>query len=315
MVINFRSLVKLARYRQYKSHVGIMIRGTFFGPRPVRFTKVKRKFTERGRVAARLLVMATAVLLAVSPTGCAQVLAGAITAGQVLFLTEQTETALGRQAAEDFVRENPPVRIQAVQDELQRVGKIVAARSSRPDAAYAFTAVTGEAPNAFALPGGPIFVSAGLLKRMKDEAQLAGVLAHEVAHVAERHGLNRLREALVLQGIAIAALGNQPELLRRAAAIALDLFRKGRDRGSERDADLLGARWMAAAGYDPKAMIDTLGMFKSIGDVPGWLVWASDHPALDDRIRDVNAIIAQEGLKGGVRNAAQYQEVMAPLGN
>lgn len=261
----------------------------------------------------RLLVTVLALAGVAVEAGCAQLLAGAITAGQALFLTEQSEIALGRQAAEDFLEENPPIRSQAIQDELSAVGKAVAARSSRPGAAYTFTAVAGEAPNAFALPGGPIFVSAGLLTRLDDEAQLAGVLAHEVAHVAERHGFNRLREALVLQGIAVAALGNQPQLLRQAGAIALDLFKKGRDRESEREADLLGARWMSAAGYDPRAMLDTLAMFRSLGEVPGWLVWASDHPALSDRIRDVGALIDRERLPGTARNAAQYRQAIAAL--
>ncbi len=275
---------------------------------------MNRKFTDRSRAIGRSFVIAVALALGTASIGgCAQLLAGAVTAGQALFLTPQAETDIGREAAAEFLQQNPPLKNQAVQDVVQAVGRSVAARSSRPDAAYTFTAVEGEAPNAFALPGGPIFVSSGLLTRIKDEAQLAGILAHEVTHVAQRHGLNRLREALVLQGIAVAALGNQPELLRQAAAVALDLVIKGRDRASESEADAQGVRWMSQVAYDPTAMVDTLEMFKAMGEVPGWLVWAVDHPALGDRIRDIQAEIAHEGLKGTVRNAQRYQLIVAPL--
>ncbi|MBM3274579.1 MAG: M48 family metalloprotease [Candidatus Sericytochromatia bacterium] len=245
--------------------------------------------------------------------GCAQVLAGALTAGQALLLTPDQEVALGREAAAEYLGKNRAVAFTAVQDEVKRVGKAVAEKSSQPGRPYDFTAVATDDVNAFALPGGPIFVTSGLLARLGDEAQLAGVLAHEVAHVAERHGIARLREVLVLQGIAIAALGNQSELLQRAAGITLSLIVKGRDRGSEQEADVLGIRWMASAGYDPRAMVDTLKMFREIGDVPGFLVWASDHPALADRIALADQQIAAEGLLRGTRDADRYKKAMADV--
>ncbi|MBM3271450.1 MAG: M48 family metalloprotease, partial [Candidatus Sericytochromatia bacterium] len=178
---------------------------------------------------------------------------------------------------------------------------------------YTFTAITGSELNAFALPGGPVFITQGLLAKLQDEAQLAGILAHEVAHVSERHGINRLREALVLQGVAVAAVGDQPALLRQAAGIALDLIIKGRDRASEDEADILGLRWMRQAGYDPRAVIDTLQTLFELGDVPGFLVWASDHPALADRIAQARRVIAAESLAGGARNGDRYLRIMAPL--
>jgi predicted Zn-dependent protease len=267
-----------------------------------------RTCPSRRHIAVVLLVGTFAML-----AGCAQILAGALTAGQALLLSPEQEVALGKEAASEYLRENRAVASTAVQKEVRLVGEAVAARSARPGLSYEFTPIATDDVNAFALPGGPIFVTSGLLARLGDEAQLAGVLAHEVAHVAERHGIARLREALVLQGIAIAALGNQPELLQRAAGITLGFIVKGRDRGSEQEADVLGIRWMASASYDPRAMVDTLKMFREMGDVPGFLVWASDHPALADRIRLAEEQIGAEGLARGTRNADRYKKAMADL--
>ena len=287
--------------------------GTGSRPSPVKESKIMRKLSGQGRAKARPVVMAVVLLSIAVSAGCANFLAGALTAGQAFLITPETEEAIGREAAAEFLRENTALRHESVQEEVRLVGRTISAVSSRPDAAYTFTAVEGETPNAFALPGGPIFVTRPLLVRLTDEAQLAGVLAHEVAHVAHSHGIAQLRQALVLQGIAIATLGDQPDLLRRAAAIALDLVLKGRGRAHEAQADTFGTRWMAAAGYEPAGVVDMLVMFQQMGDVPGYLVWASDHPALADRIRDVEGLIAQEGLGPGKRNAERYQQSMAPL--
>ncbi|MBM3269211.1 MAG: M48 family metalloprotease [Candidatus Sericytochromatia bacterium] len=267
----------------------------------------------QGRVRLRAVLGGFVLVSAAVAAGCAQLLAGALTAGQALLLTPETEVAIGKQAAEEYLRGRSRIAIQAIQDEVTAVGMAVAARSTRPGAEYSFTAITGSEINAFALPGGPIFITQGLLAKLGDEAQLAGVLAHEVAHVAERHGINRLREALVLKGIAIAAIGDQPALLRQAAGIALDLILKGRDRASEDEADILGIRWMRQAGYDPRAVVDTLQTLAEVGDVPGFLVWASDHPALADRITQARRVITSENLAGGARNADKYLRVMAPI--
>ncbi len=269
----------------------------------------------RSRALLRSAVSGIAIVTLSVSAGCAQLLAGALTAGQALLLSPETEVAIGKEAAAEVLAESPKVASQAIQDEVSAIGRAVAARSTRPDAAYTFTAITAKELNAFALPGGPVFVTSALLAKLDDEAQLAGILAHEVAHVAERHGIARLRETLVLQGVAVAALGDQPALLRQAAGIALNLIIKGRDRASEEEADILGLRWMHAAGYEPRAAIDTLALLYSLGDVPGYLVWASDHPALADRIKQAGALIAAENLVGGARNAEKYRRIMAPIKN
>lgn len=255
-------------------------------------------------------------MLAVTP-GCAQVLLGGLVAGQALApITDEQEVAIGRSAAQEVLADpkTPASSHAQVASYVQQVGAKVAARSERPGLPYEFHVIVSDEPNAFALPGGQIFVTTAALEAMRNEAELAGVLAHEVTHVAHRHGIDQLRRAMLAQGIAIAALGSTPALAQQAGKIALDLVLKGYSRTAESESDEYGARFSSAAGYDPHGLatfLDTLR--QQLGDTPKAFEPLSDHPVISDRIRHLDAVIAEQHLTGTQVGAETFLAQTQPL--
>lgn len=242
-----------------------------------------------------------AAMVAVTP-GCAQILMGGLVAGQALApITDEQEVAIGRSAAEEVLRDpkTPAYTNAQVTSYVQGVGMRVAKRSQRPDLPYEFHVIASPELNAFALPGGQIFVTTAALKAMKSEAELAGVLAHEVTHVAQRHGIDQLRRAMLAQGVAIAALGSTPALAQQAGKIALDLVLKGYSRTAEDEADRFGAVYSSTAGYDPRGLSSFLNtLAQTLGDTPKAFEPLSDHPIISERVQRISQIIAEQHLSG-----------------
>lgn len=183
---------------------------------------------------------------------------------EFVLMSESQEIALGRSA-------NPRVLIQygryddvALQRYVQTVGEKLAAHSDRPGLVYRFTVVDSPEVNAFALPGGYIYITRGLLAYLENEAQLAAVLGHEIGHVTARHAVRQYTAATVtglVTGVASTALGAQgAQDLFGALGAALV---RGYGRDMELQADHLGARYLARAGYDPRAMIEVLALLEN----------------------------------------------------
>ncbi len=171
--------------------------------------------------------------------------------------SKQQDVQLGQQAAEQVRRQFQVVPNQELQDYIRRVGDRIA---SQPEARnsgfqFTFTLVSEQSINAFALPGGPAFVHTGLITAADNEAQLAGVLAHEISHVILRHGTNQASKANLLQIPALlAGAATGSNLLASLTNLVGSGFLLKFSRGAESEADAMGTRLMNQAGYNPIEM-------------------------------------------------------------
>jgi beta-barrel assembly-enhancing protease len=209
--------------------------------------------------------------------------------------SKQQDIDIGKQAAAE-VRD----RYQQVQDPQLRayinaVGERLAKTPTVSASGYpfSFTLLNYKEVNAFALPGGPTFVFTGLLKTADSEAEVAGVLAHELSHVVLRHGTHRMSKANVIKGPAeVIALLNSFTLLGQIANIGLGVTLNGiflkNSREDESEADALGTHIMAEAGYDPIAMARFFEKLEQQGG-PGVPEFLSDHPSPGNRVEAVQA--------------------------
>ncbi len=185
---------------------------------------------------------------------------------------------------------NPPL-----QKYITLVGASVASVSDRPDIPYYFSILNTEDPNAFAAPGGYIFVSRGLLRLVENEAQLAGVLGHEVAHVSEKHALETLQRGKTLQGVgklSSAAMGkNSSQFGKLIDEISDTLFTKGLDKGLEYDADRLGMEYADRMGYYPGGLKDFMRILAI--SKPTRSLFLSTHPSPRDRYAKMKILLGK----------------------
>lgn len=177
--------------------------------------------------------------------------------------SEQDEIALGKDVAANLVGAAPLVRDPALQTYVNKVGKWIALQTSRPGLPWHFGVLDTDSVNAFAAPGGYVFITRGMLLHMRDESELAGVLAHEISHVIEKHALNTMRkDALV--GMASDALSrNKPEYAKLVSA-STEIYARGLDKEDEFAADRLGVVLATRAGYDPYGLPSVLQTLASI---------------------------------------------------
>ncbi len=224
--------------------------------------------------------------------------------------TDSEEHYIGRSvAAEVFARYRPSTD-ETKMAYISRVGRVVALASDRPETfgGYRFQLLESDEVNAFAAPGGFIFITTATLALCEDEDMLACVLAHEVAHVVRKHGLNaiskaRLTEAFaVLTGEAAQILTDHQadELARTLSGTVADISRTlmetGYSRGSEEDADELAALYAARAGYDPQGLVRfLLAMERSASVARGGFF--KTHPKAEDRLDTVREAIEDGGLR------------------
>ena len=234
--------------------------------------------------------------------------------------SEEQDVELGRQSAQEITRQAPLLRDPEVVNYVKQVGARLAAKAPGYKFPYTFEVVATRDINAFALPGGFMFVNAGTLAAAKNEGELAGVMAHEIAHVALRHGTNQASKAYIAQaGLSViggivggddSSLGQVINTIGGVGANALFL-KFGRT--AETQADLTGARIMAEAGYDPR---DLAGFFQTLQAqekqrTPEIL---SDHPDPGNRIRAINEAYPSLPVSASpVRDSEQFQQAKARL--
>jgi len=209
--------------------------------------------------------------------------------GKVNFYSIEKEIALGKSFADEVARTSKMVRDPMISEYVNRIGQNLV-RNSDAKVPFTFQVVDNDAVNAFALPGGYIFVNTGLLTRAQTESEVAGVLAHEIAHVAARHGT---RQATRGQ---LANLGMIPLMIltggwtgfgiQQAAAFAIPVTFLAFSKGMESEADYLGVQYLYKAGYDPVAFVDFFEKLQTMEKTkPGALASVfRSHPLTDDRI-------------------------------
>ncbi|ACG71464.1 peptidase M48 Ste24p [Anaeromyxobacter sp. K] len=238
----------------------------------------------------------------------------------VLIPTEQ-EKQLGLQVKEQLETKEHVQYLEdpAVNAYVQGVtGKILAsAKKDRPDVDWSVKVINDpKTVNAFATPGGFLYVYSGLLLAADDTAEVAGVLGHEAGHVVARHSARQMVNAMGLETVMGIALGKNPN---GAAQLAAGLAGKGAllayGRADESEADEYGARYAAAAGYDPHGIATFFQKLeKGEGKQPGWTTYLSTHPATPDRIEKVDRYIAEHHLTGtGGRGGAELAKVKERL--
>jgi predicted Zn-dependent protease len=244
------------------------------------------------RAALRLPLLPLLVLVA----GCAT--NPATGQRQLMMVSESQEVSMGQEYAKQIGTEMPPVANEPLQRYVREIGTALAARSERPQLPWSFTVVDDPVVNAFALPGGPIYVSRGILAHFNSEAELAAVLGHEIGHVTGRHSANQMSKQQLYGGLLVgAAIFNQTvaqnaELFQQGMGL---LFLKyGRDQ--ETQADELGFRYMARGGYDQRQMAEVFRMLdrtspsSAEGRPPQWL---STHPDPGNRFEATERRLAR----------------------
>jgi beta-barrel assembly-enhancing protease len=224
-------------------------------------------------------------------------------------MSDESEIRLGREVAANLA-----ARYGLVEDKdkvlyLNRVGLIAARLSPRSKLPYHFAILKSEEFNAFAAPGGYIFITEGLLNFLQDEAELAGVLAHEISHVSERHIVKAIQKANVLgagQDLA-AASGYDTGAWAQLTDFSINLLDKGHSRKDELQADRAGTLLAASTGYDPRGLHDTvarIGLLKGVDAV--YARFSSTHPPAHERVKEINKALKQIKSPGDIRLADRY---------
>lgn len=216
---------------------------------------------------------------------------------------EEEELAIGREVAGRILGAAPLVADSALQERVNLVGRWVALQGERPDLPWRFGVIESEDVNAFAAPGGAILITRGLYRKLTSEAELAGVLAHEIAHVIARHHLKLLQQGALLEAgveAVIARDGGRQDLARWIGTGA-ELFARGLDRGAEHEADRMAVILSARAGFDPyglPAVLQEIG-HAAAGDARVALLF-STHPRPADRLTHLDRAIGTrlEGFRG-----------------
>ncbi len=224
------------------------------------------------------------------------------------------EIALGREAQRQAKARIPEVTDREINAYVQSLGHRLVARAGSSTYPYSFSVANYREINAFALPGGPVWVHRGVFTAAQNEAQFAGVLAHEIAHISERHAASQLTKGLVANGLLSllgAILGNDGGA--RTAQAAAQLMAGGYmlkfSRDDEREADRVGARILRQAGWDPREMIAFMEILRrQQGRDPGSVaVFLSSHPAPAERAELLRQ--ALRNTSGGRRDSDQFGAV------
>jgi predicted Zn-dependent protease len=227
--------------------------------------------------------------------------AGAALAAAVVLggcVDETREVAIGNQIASQLNAQMPLVQDVPLNLYINDLGRLIARHGGRPELAYHFYIVDTPALNAFALPGGHIYVNRGLIERTSNVSELAGILAHEIGHVAARHGAENLQRQMRTRSMARVmyqlVLGREPLLNQEAIELGGAMWQARNSRADEAEADQLAVRYLVDTGVDPRGM---LSLFSTLWEeeqrVPGSAAvsWFSTHPATNQRMAATRAQI------------------------
>jgi predicted Zn-dependent protease len=247
--------------------------------------------------ARRLAVAVSLALLAACATN------PATGRRQIMLVGEAQEIAMGQEADQEVASSLGLYPDEALQAYVAGLGKALAARGERPSLPWSFRVVDDAAVNAFALPGGFIYVTRGLMTHLNSEAELASVVGHEIGHVTARHTVSQITKSQLATIGLVAGMIVRPELARfgdlAQAGMQLMFLKFGRN--DEQQADDLGLRYMTRQDYDPREMVevfsvlDRLGQTSGEGRLPAWL---STHPAPANRAQRIQSEIQAQKLAG-----------------
>ncbi len=257
------------------------------------------------RLVARMLVVSELVV----PVACAT--NPATGERQLSLISESQEISMGREAAADVDAAMGLYADEDLQQYVDSIGRVLAASSERPGLPWRFRIVDDPVINAFALPGGFIYVARGIMTRFNSEAELASVLGHEIGHVTARHSVEQISRAQLAQIGLVAGVVFVPEIAQYTGILGQGLgllfLKFGRD--DERQSDELGFRYMTNVGYDPRgavAMFQTLDREQARQGGSPVPDWASTHPNPGDRVAAAQQRIVASGIDSGIERRDTY---------
>ena len=261
--------------------------------------------------AAGMVALVTAC--ASNPTGGAN----------FVLMSESTEIEKGRELHQEMLNQNQVYNDAELVAYVNRIGQKMAAISHRPELEYVFTVIDSPDINAFALPGGFVYVNRGLLTYLNSEAQLAAVLGHEIGHITARHAVRQQTAARSANAASIALIFATGVDLRETTSLISGALISGYGRDMELEADSLGAEYLYKAGYDPNAMVEVIEVLKNHEDfmkrtsnrtaVAYHGLFAS-HPRNDTRLQEVvgkaGTLSAQQVVQ---KDPAEFRSQMTGL--
>jgi predicted Zn-dependent protease len=234
-------------------------------------------------------------------------------------ISQQEEVQMGAQASQQVNAQLPMLNDATVNSYVNSLGRSIASTTSRADLSWQFGVVNTEVINAFALPGGYIYVNRGVLSRASNEGELAGVLAHEIEHVVQRHSVKQMEQAQGANiGVALAcSLTNVCANQAAQAAIQVGgtaVFAKF-SRGDEVQADEGGFNNVVRTGINPRGMLTffqkLLAEEQQSGGSSAASSWFADHPGTQDRIADIQRMLNENANRlTGLRNDSQAFQAM-----
>lgn len=233
-------------------------------------------------------------------------------------MSPEQDVAIGRQNAAHIEREMRMLPDQVVQQYVNNIGKRLAAQAPGEKFPYQFKVVDVKEINAFALPGGFLYVHTGAIVAAKNESELAGVMAHEISHSALRHGTSQMSKQMVAEkglGVASAILGGG----RDGASLGDSVLGAGANllflrfsRTAEKQADIMGAQILASAGYDPRGLGSFFKTLMAEGARPPQIL--SDHPDPGNRIQYLNELLPQLKLaQNPIVDTPEFQQLKARI--
>ena len=213
-------------------------------------------------------------------------------------VSTQQELTLGQQYSTQLATELPIVHDAAIQRDLDTIGARLTRYSLRPEVHYQFFLVNSDVVNAFAVPGGYIYVTREIVEHMTSMDQLAGVLGHEMGHVEHRHSAKQIgRQQAAEAGVALSGVlvgGQTGQVVQQASGVTAQLVLQRYSRDQEREADRFGVSVTTQAGINPNGLVTFFQVLKQVeGTEPDAVSYFfSSHPLTEDRIHDVSALIA-----------------------
>jgi predicted Zn-dependent protease len=249
------------------------------------------------------------LLCSLAFTGCAT---NPITGqSELMLIPEEQDIAIGRQYAPEVTRQmGGKIAQQELQNYINSVGQRIDAVCQKPGWQYQYIALNDKTANAFALPGGYVFITKGMLEKLSSEAQLAAILSHETAHIVARHSSAQMSRQIGIE-ILLSAVTSEStsEGVLTAANLGSQIIGLGYSREQESQADLAGIEYMVKAGYNPYGMLETMQMLQEQNAVRP-MEFFSTHPSPENRIAEIYEYILQKypNISGGKVGAEDYRK-------
>ena len=226
--------------------------------------------------------------------------------------SREEEIKIGREITGNLLGAAPLVKDDALQKYVNQVGRWVASQSDRADLPWHFGVIDSEDLNAFAAPGGYVLITKGLYRQLNNEAELAGVLAHEIGHVTRKHHLKLLQKTQLLSmgaGLLSGKLGKENQTVQKLIGSGAEICARSLDKGAEFEADRIGVVLAARAGYDPYGLPEVLQVIGNTGKNDGRVTLLfKTHPHPDDRLATLGDAIGNrlDSVKDGKLLAERF---------